>query len=247
MNGKSEVCRKNRIRPLLLLVLALVVISSVIGVSYARYLKSREAKGVLSSSVMYFESDYLSKEGKEYTITGDSVTFHLMNYPDNLRVSEVDVDYTVSVEPAATLSTSQGTLSASQKSSAEITVSGMQPGKTYTVTAVGQNGYSETLTATFTVSPEKTGIFHAVEQNDHFVLLTVSTENISGDVTITFPNGLIPDNTDAILAGVTLNAGSFVDQESFEKAYSSRTYRFFTDKDDNTSYSAENFTVEIAG
>ena len=151
-----------------------------------------------------------------------------------------------------------------EKSSITITMSDLLDGHTYTVTATGtggykvgddykndgKGGYSETLTATFSVLSAGTGVYmHLDTTNSAYVVLTVWTENVTGDATIMFPDDLIPDSTDPILATIqnyNIETGmytgtSFSDNTSFDNPYSSRTYRFFKTSD----YTGSDFTVTL--
>lgn len=238
--------RRTRRIAVLWIVLAVSVILSVSGAVLARYFKVFHTdKGVVTSKNMYFTSDYLTESGAEYNISSDSVTIQLMNYPDQLRVSDLEVTYTVTVEGGEyTLSNASGTLTASEKSSTTFTVSNLERGKTYTVTAIGQGGYKTTLKATFTVAAPENHVYMRVTQNDYYVLLTVWTQKATGNATVTFPTTLLPDNTDPILRDVTQSSGSFTDTESFEVEYSSRTYRFFK-TDNSMNYTTEHFKAKV--
>lgn len=246
MIGKTRKYRKRNIVVPLVLILALAVILSV-GVVYAKYVKSYKDTGLITSKTMYFASDYLTEEGAAYTISSTTVTIQLMNYPDDLRVSEIPVNYAISVEPNDGVSVigNTGTLGDDDliKDSDKIVISELKRGKTYTVTAIGENGYQKTLSATFTVVPEEAQFYYSITQNEYYVLLTVWTENIKGAAEINFPNTLLPDNTDMLMRGVTQMQGVFTDAESFGKEYSSRTYRFF--KIDETVYEEKDFAVEF--
>ena len=255
--------RKNRMIIPLVLVLALAATCAAFSGVYAKYIKTVDDKtGEIFSKVMYFESDYLSEAGKSYTISGDSVTFRLMNYPDELRVSELDVKYTVEVKDSAgnvdnSVSVTNGSNELKcenengdpKKSYEEVKISNLKRGQTYTVTAVGENGYKKTLTATFTVQETENNVFKSVKQTEHYVLLTVWTQNVKGAATISVPNGLIPDNTDPILkdvkTGTESNPATFTDEDSFSEEYSSRTYRFFIPENDNKNYTADDFIVTV--
>ena len=238
----------------LLIVLALTVVLGAFGGAYAKYLReSKAAEELVSSQNMYFASDYLTEQGAAYTISGNSVTVQLRNYPDALRVSELDVGYSVTVKDSAgnavntvTVTNAQGTLTAGSQQSVNVEISGLQGGQTYTVEATGSNGFSTTLSATFTVQAPETGVFMSMEQTDYYVLLTVWTQNVTGTATIQPPANLIPDNTDPILAGFATGA-IITDSQSFAKAYSSRTYRFFISNTDTTKYSVNDFVVTING
>ena len=244
MIGKTEKYRKFVVP--LVLVLAFAVTLSIGGI-YAKYVKSYRDTGLIISKTMYFASDCLTEEGAAYTISDTEVTIKLMNYPDELRVSEIPVNYIISVEPndGVDVSSNSGSLGEYdfERASVEIVISGLQRGKTYTVTAFGENGYKKTLKATFKVAPDENNLYYDIAQNEYYVLLTVWTENVTGDVTITFPDTLLPDNTDALLREVTQTQGTFSDAESFVKEYSSRTYRFF--KTNEITYKKEDFTVDF--
>ena len=217
----------------LLIVLVLTVVLGAFGGAYAKYLReSKEAEELVSSQNMYFASDYLTEQGAAYTISGDSVTVQLRNYPDALRVSELDVDYSVTVKDIAgnavnTVTNAQGTLTAGSQQSVDVVISGLQGGETYTVEATGSKGFSTTLSATFTVQAPETGVFMSMEQTDYYVLLTVWTQNVTGEAYIVVPGGLLPDNTDSSMKNATTGRSNFTDQNNFKNPYSSKTYRFF--------------------
>ena len=247
--GTKKGMGKRIILPLLLILVSVAILATFSGV-YAKYVKTlHKQQGLVTSQVMYFESDYLSAEGAEYTISGESVTFELRNFPDALRVSELPVTYEVSVDNGATIKingneVTTGTLAANSKQTAAVEISGLQRGKTYTVTATGKNGFVRTLSATFTVQAAETQVFKRVEQTEHYVLLTVWTQDVTGTATIQPPANLIPDNTDPILAGFATGA-SITDNQSFAAPYSSRTYRFFIPQGDTAKYTADSFTVTV--
>lgn len=248
--GTKKGMGKRIILPLLLILVSVAILATFSGV-YAKYVKTlHKQQGLVTSQVMYFESDYLSAEGAEYTISGESVTFELRNFPDALRVSELPVTYEVSVDNGATIKIN-GTVATTgefeangTQQTATVEISGLQRGQTYTVTATGRNGFVRTLSATFTVQAAETQVFKRVEQTEHYVLLTVWTQDVTGTAIIQPPASLIPDNTDPILAGFATGA-SITDSQSFAKAYSSRTYRFFISNTDTAKYSADDFAVTV--
>ncbi len=250
--GTKKGMGKRIILPLLLILVSVAILATFSGV-YAKYVKTlHKQQGLVTSQVMYFESDYLRAEGAEYTISGDSVTFELRNYPDALRVSELPVTYEVSVTGGATIKINSDAVTAGEfaangmQQTATVEISGLQRGQTYTVTATGKNGFVRTLSATFNVQAAETQVFKRVEQTEHYVLLTVWTQDVSAvSATIEFPEGLLPDNTDPLMKDVTANSRNFEDKDSFATPYSSRTYRFFISNTDTTKYSADSFTVTV--
>ena len=171
------------------------------------------------------------------------LTFSLQNFADELRQSDDDIHYTVTVEsttaPAspALLSPASGTLTGKAQQQVEVTLSNLQSGHTYVVTARGDAGFVQILRATFTVLPKEPALYQYTDAgNEAYVLLTVWTENLSGNVTVDFPEGLIPDNSWPDMAGILTSAGEFT--QSFATD-SSRVYRFIKTE----AYTGQAFAV----
>ena len=240
--------RKGKGKPGAVYLWALVLIligSAVWGVS-AKYAQKREEQLLVQAKMFYFTSDLLTEDGAEYTLNSDttSVRFTLNNFADALRVSEDPIQYTYTVngEKSAT-----GQLDSTNKSKT-ITFS-VKAGETYTVSATGIAGYEKTLSATFKVAEAPAGFYKHLDTSDeYYVLLTVWTQDVSGDVTVRFPEGLIPDTTDEKMANVqNYTAGGYtsgVVPESNYGKYSSQTYRFFK-VDPALVYTVKNFSVKM--
>lgn len=226
----------------LLCSLLLVAVAAYAGGStYARYVHENQGKGVVIADEFYFTSDYLTRDGASYTLNPgtNAITFELRNYADELRSSDMDIKYIVTVTETDTdtSKTIKGTIPGQLNQGNKTTITlneangiAIENGKTYTVSATGSNGYAETLSATFTVANAENGVYKYLEQTNEYVLLTVWTENVTGDAQISFPGGLIPDNTDPILSNVKTVDLRFTDKSSFSNTdnnYSSKTYRFF--------------------
>ncbi|MBR5328930.1 MAG: hypothetical protein IKV45_01840 [Firmicutes bacterium] len=237
----------------LLLVFFVVLISGVT----AKYTQNTNGENVVVSKEFYFTGNLLSESGSSYMLnTGSkSVTFTLGNNLDKLRFSEDDINYTVTVTCDGTAKTVEnGTLEGGKVSVDTITVDDLENGKTYIVTATGTAGYEATLSASFTVADDGKKVYkHLDTTNPAFVLLTVWTENVKGNAVVKVTKaGLIPDNTDAVMASVK-NYGTdgygifeFNDGASFAgNAYASRTYRFFVN--DATGISVDDFDVTVDG
>lgn len=216
------------------LVIALLSLSLITGTAlYARYVYGRQQSAVVSAPNFYFESDTLTPNGKVYYLNPNvtSLSFTLQNFADELRQSDDTIQYTVSVTSStnptspATLSTTSGTLTGGVQSDISVTLAGLQSGHTYTVTANGDAGFVKTLKATFVVLAKEAKLYQHTDadSNDAYILFTVWTENLEGNVTVTFPAGLIPDNTWPDMEDILTADGEFT--HVFE-AYSSRVYRF---------------------
>jgi len=237
--------------------LALLVI--LIGAAIGRYMHQINSAGSVRAKEFYFTSDFL--DGEKHTLAPGSgeLTFTLGNHADELRYSEVDIAYVVTVTDAdgktstATVEckNSNQKLAKDKKEDNEVTISGLESGHTYTVTAVGTGGYEKTLTATIEVLPGETAVYKYLETNSDYVLLTVWAQGYTGDVTITPPAELIPDNTDPVM-GTVKTGESFTDTTSFSNdSYASHTYRFFgsaavvTADSFAVTYGADNTAAEV--
>lgn len=255
---------KNRKLHIVCVVLAVLALVFALGSAYARYVVSNDAEGSLYAEDFYFTSDYLKPNGAlaVYTLSTDhtgetSVTFGVRNFEDDLRINSRDIAYKVEVEgDMATLSQDAGTLTKDNKQETFITISGLKAGQNYTVKVTSQQtdgkGFVKTLSATFKViQPEKTAYMHLDVSNPAYVVLTVWTKKLAGDAQISFPAGLIPDETDAVIRAANVQnysagvytEGSFTDDSSFAAAYSSHAYRFFIDE--AKTYQISDFTATV--
>ena len=258
MAGKYQKKRqpKKRILPVWLLLLLVLLTTGGIGTAVAKFIQSTTGQTLFKAPEFYFTSDLLSTENPHYVLNSavDHVTFTLRNSADALRVSEVSIDYEVTVDNGASVKHKPGitdtvaiskTLPKNQRTEVTYELSGLKPGITYTVTAKGAAGYNQTLQATFTVSDKDENVHKHLEvSRDGYMILTVWTHNVSGTLSVSFPDDLIPDNTNVDMGSVYNMDGktaSFI-VEKFGK-YSSQTYRFFYN---GGTYSAQNFIVSIS-
>ncbi len=226
------------------------LLAILIGVTFGKYLHQLRTEGSVRAKEFYFTSDFL--DGGTHTLAPGSteMSFMLGNYADELRFSEVEITYAVTVTPvdaatsSPTVENGSGTLVTGDKRDAEVTVTGLTPGKTYTITATGTGGYEQSLTATVVVLAQEPVVYMYLDTtNSEYVLLTVWAQGYRGDVTIDPPEGLIPDNTDPVMESVKTGDASFTDATSFKTDdYCSHTYRFF-----GSGVTAENFTVTYDG
>ena len=224
--------------------LVLLLLVALAGGTLAKYFRSRESEGTVRAKMFYFTSDFLNGTERKLNPGVTEVSFVVSNYEDALRYSEVDTTYTVTVSPAlaeGNVICSKTKLDGNGKSDATVTLKGMTPGQTYivTVNAVGGGemvggttlgGYKKTLTGKIVVR-EESAVYTYLEDKGSYVLLTVWAQGYKGDVTIGYPAGVIPDNTDPRMAGVktqTSGTGTFVDDVTFASdSDASHSYRFF--------------------
>jgi len=207
-------------------VLLLILISAALG----KYQHQIDNDGYVKAKDFYFTSDFL--DGGVHTLTpidstgNTSVTFTLGNHADELRWSEVDISYAVTVASngggTSTVENGSGTLTSGSVKDATVTLTFTSSG-TYTVTATGTGGYTKTLTATIVIPDQSAHLYQYRKNGDGYVLLTVWNEgNQDGDVTITYSG--IPDNTNPNMTGWKTDGSS---ETVTIKAHESKVFRFF--------------------
>lgn len=217
---------------------------------YAKYVSEASAENDALASEFYFTSNMLTEDGQAYTLPVGTTefAFELRNSEDDLRWSAKDVSYTCAVTgdddgaAAPAIAPDEGTLSAnsSTATTATINVSNLTAG-TYTVSATASSPLSKTLKAKVVIPEADETLTVKVEDSagSPYALMTVSTKEYSGDITISWTEGLIPDSTQSDFANVTSNSTSGATAGSTTVSlgsYSSNTYRFFkTDKTQNYS------------
>ncbi|MBO7274517.1 MAG: hypothetical protein J6V22_06645, partial [Clostridia bacterium] len=164
MKKKLQTLLKALLSDKRILIASICILSSISifisGALYAKYVHNRDADIVASSPNFYFESDYLTATGAEYTLGSDvtSVVFALRNYADEFRFSDDDINFSLTVEcltdpsdTSATLSPNAGKIDKGAANEAPITLSNLKRGYSYRVVAIGVSGFRQTLQATFTV------------------------------------------------------------------------------------------------
>lgn len=222
------------------------------GALFAKYVHSNRSDIVAGSPNFYFNSDYLTENPitspTTYYLKSDtaSITFVLTNHDDALRFSDDEVAFSLTLtcltDPAdttATLSQTTGSIATGAPNEVAITLSGIKSGYSYQVVAVGSAGFRKTLNAVFTVQDTEETLYKYLESKDEYVILTVWTRDLEGSVNITFPDGLVPDNTWPGMAGIMSTPKTFA--INYEK-YTSHNYRFFK-MTPSDSFEATDFNV----
>lgn len=232
------------------LVLFCICIGGISMIS-AKYIKQTTTNNnAATAKEFYFESDLLDGSTHEVTPTDNgtaTVKIRLKNYVDELRYSETEIKYEISVKETGsdteakniTVSNGSGTISTGAKNYADIELSKLEAGKSYTVTATTDNIYHKTLKGTIQVSKPDTEINASVHDETQYIEVTIWTNDYRGDVALNYSNsiGLSPDNTDTKMKGKTI--GDTI-TTSF-KANQSHVFRFF--KEDTS----KNYDVKISG
>lgn len=233
----------------LVLLLALPMVSGIANVS-AKYLRQGTNTGYFRAKEFYFSSNMLGTDAPEHIInaTYDSVSFDLRNFTDALHFTEETIFCDLKLTATGGLPLTDESLSASEIelagnscNSETVTLSGMKPGITYTVTAtaktglkaVATTGYKQTLSATFRLSNLDEGFYYHLTNEYGVYTLEVWAENVSGNVTIDLPAGLEPNNLNARMTDIMNNDGgiykafTITDNVSFKDPGDSWIYEFF--------------------
>lgn len=128
----------------------------------AKYIRQTELTGVVNAGNFYFVSDLLDGGVHQVMVKEDTMaSVTLMNYINEERYSEVDIDYVVEVrdtdkdeKSSLTVSPAAGTITKGQRNAVEIVVSGLKAGHTYKITASTDNTYAKTLTGVVKVNAD---------------------------------------------------------------------------------------------
>ena len=138
-----------------------MIMISISSVS-AKYIRQTELTGVVNARNFYFVSDLLDGGVHQVMVKEDTMaSVTLMNYINEERYSEVDIDYVVEVrdtdkdeKSSLTVSPAAGTITKGQRNAVDIVVSGLKAGHTYKITASTDNTYVKTLTGVVKVNAD---------------------------------------------------------------------------------------------
>ncbi len=180
----------------------------------AKYIYEKKIDNPVEAKAFYFVSDLLEEPAVNgtfpaYTLRDgeQTISFRLMNHPDSLRKSEVDITYNIkvtSLDGQQTYYSTTGSISkdadpgtGTGTGTVQITTPKLNWG-TYVVTATATAPYTQTLKARITLVKTDDDIRFTVNDSagSPTLLLTVETDDYIGDLTIEWNNVLLPDNTD---------------------------------------------------
>lgn len=194
----------------------------------AKYVEKSTQTNVLSAKDFYFTSPLL--EGTTHTLMPGTTTLEIpvRNYADSLRYSGTDIVYTYTVtKDNSKVAGGSGTVAGGAANTASISVQNLTAG-TYTVTVNATSPFTAGLTGTFVIPEITGGVSYKVDDSSGspYAVLTVWTENYSGNVTVSWPSGLTPDSTDPALRSFTGGSTGGSTTVALD-TYSSASYRFF--------------------
>lgn len=238
-------------------ILLIVIPLVVIGGALAKYIYQNSNDALYEARAFYFESDLLSDNTSpklyKFQTGQDSISFELRNNIDDLRWSDVDIEFVVSISDTQGKEVKdkngQAVQSITKKlsnkaiSKQNIEFTNLNAGS-YVVEAKTTKPYEKILQATFVLTEKNDYINYRVNdsQNSPVTQLTIITEDYSGNIKITWPEGLAPDNTQQMLSYITsgYNGGNIT--INF-KANSEYTFTFFK-KQSEKIYTKNDFLVE---
>ena len=232
--------RDNRVIAVVLLVAAALVAVGGISSYAAKYAHQATDGRELSSPAFYFTSDVLRDDDTanyQLPVGTTSISFELRNYADDLRWCDANIDYEYKVAAPDGTQFASGagviTRDASKGVAVPISATGLtQPG-TYTVTATSTKPFSQQLSAKFTIAAANTDLNVSLADNNDSATatLTVSTQDYEGNVKVSWPAGVVPDQTqaefDRISTGDSSGNYSAGTVTIAAKKFSTYTFRFF--------------------
>lgn len=244
MKGSDKVSNNKEINVKKLLIIVSIVILftlTLIGRTITRYIGKEKNETAYIAQSFYFESSLLSDSSTvpSYTLKNqvDSISIDLNNFEDNLRYSDVAIDYIVSITDLNgnqvndkndnLIPNKTGQFSAKSKTTKNEEFSNLKKG-TYIVTAQAVSPYTKTIKANFIIlgSDEDISYFVSDVNGSSVMKLTVTTSEYNGNIRISWPNGLAPDSTDPKLASINSGFSAGECTVHFE-AYSEYTFQFF--------------------
>ena len=204
----------------------------------ARYHHSSTRIWEIASVPFYFTSDRLTEEGKEYQLSPETeaLSIELRNDQDGNRWSDTPIHYIYQVKKDGEEQEEkggEGILYPQQGagSSERIVIQDMTPG-VYDIEVQSQSPFEKTLKGTFIIPEKENDIFCVKEdrQGSFCVQLTVSVKDYEGNIKIFWPEGLIPDSTQAVFEDVKTRTEDLYEAGELTlwmEPYTSRTFRFF--------------------
>ncbi len=212
---------------LFVFILAIFVILSTI--SFSKYFyDDKSISYVANVQDFYFDSNVLgaTSENKKYTISnyqdGEKISFSVRNYDDSLRKTNEDIHYdiTTSIVSASGSKTEVSDVVITRNSTIvdgsyvlnstnnETYFDIMIPSNyfvdrmaTIEVQAISSAPFESNLSATFTFYQPFNDAFLKVEDEvgNESLILTVSTYELAGSLTIDYPNTIYPDRLNSII------------------------------------------------
>ena len=222
----------------------------------AKYVKENRQQAEMTAAQFHISSDYLEETEKnaKYSITDwkDGFDILLYNYEkENIaQISECEISYDVTVGNGWTV-TDDGNGKLTVDSNKKAVALHLNPGASarkddkVTVTVTTTAPYTKTLSAEFTLATSSVPDYTVADQGDGTVLLTIHSNDFTGDMTIQWTNDkLDPDNTNSLMRKWT-EAGTTSSGTLFVEANHTYELLFFKEKTDNVTCSGTGTTITL--
>ena len=229
----------------------------LISITVAKYLQEEENDIVFESNAFYFNSNLLSEDQNSSTYTyskgEDIIQIDLINNLDELRYSEVDIKYEVKItdiygnsvkdKSGKTISSITGTLSKNTVDTEIVEFTNLATGN-YLITATSLEPYKKTIQGLFNITEGNKELTLSVNDSQESPILqvTVLSEDYSGNIVLTWPEGVAPDSTNKLLETANQGYAGGEIEINFE-ANSEYTFKFFKEEP-NLVYTKNDFNVE---
>ncbi len=225
------------------ILIALILLGLLtLGFSKAKYVALENKTDSYVAKNFYFESNLLSESTSSYTYGKgkNTIEFTISNNEDELRISEVDIDYTAILTDmnGNEIETKSGTLTSGTINTQTIRFENLATG-TYNVAVKSTSPYTKTLYGTFYITEKEESFDFQISDiaNSSILYLTINTKDYTGNVLITYPEGLEIDNTD-------LNIQNYTNSTVTINLKANSEYSLIFFKEDITkTYEKSNFTV----
>lgn len=215
--GKDIKRKRYSLLASLCLLTALALLLSGGAVTLARYVMDKQTQGTAVAKPFYFSSDKLAEESPYYQLdsTGGEVqlTFELRNYIDELRCTDSDFScrYQVFSDTGEELAAGERSFSANVQKAESVSVA-VDPayfsgGREVTVSASTTAPYRESISGRFGFSKGQNQLQYSVSQQGNAVVVEISGG--SGNVSLSWPEGLVPDRSNPLLEGAGPSSTTF--------------------------------------
>ncbi len=192
------------------LFLLVVLVGILAGGVLARYRSDNQKQEEMKSSDFHITSDLLEEERVSYDVTDwrSGIDILLYNYEkENVAlIAGDDISYTIKVDGKWVCTDPNKGVFKKSKDRTSQTIhltpgTDVKNGDTVTITVNTTAPYKKTLSATFKVVSEGSPSYTVKDQSDGTVLLTILTNDYSGNITVKWQTGqLDPDSTNPDMA-----------------------------------------------
>ncbi len=223
MDAKHLFKHKKRVPPAAWICLTLAVLLVGTGAIFAKYRSEMKKQAEMIAAGFHISSDHLEEGGATYSVSHlaqNPIVIKLYNYEkENIaQISQVDMKYKVTVNGgfATIQNETNNTLTPNDGGEYEMGISTDKAEHTLTitpnsslvtVTVTTTSPYKKTLTAKFELTASSLTAQKKLKNMGSYCILTIYSNQQSGEKTLKWPEGLIPDNTNAIMRNWLDTAG----------------------------------------